>query len=274
MFEKSWSQQVDCILESDRGIILCSYSCEDGVRKGKIEHIDVVTMNVIEEISTSGTLDAFYHSGILYAANSQDITAYKDFKPLNKIETNALNTFVSHGDNVYVSNILGEISIFDFDLCLITKIHVSKEPIWIVRQYKNYLFFGDESGVCYRYDLDRKEHIVIGDKRKGIIEIFFNENTLLVGSYDNNLEIYDIDSLKLLETKKNVGSLWRIRKYLGFFICACIYDGLKIFDKNFSLLYSYKTDSLCYGLCLKSNFVFFSSFYEKKIFWFEINKFL
>lgn len=274
MITKAYELPVDCILAIDEEIAICSYSLCNGIRKGKIQIIDPTDMMVRKEVSTSGTLDAIYSDGILYTANSQDITSYSNLKIKKQLKTEAINTYIHRDDNIYVANTNGEILVLDYELTLLNKINITKNPIWIIKKFENYLFFGDEAGFCYRYDLENNICCCFGDQRDGIIYIFFENDNVIISSYDSQIYIFNVFTLELNEIKKNVGALWRIHKYENHFYCSAIYDGLKIFDQKFNLIRSYKTESICYAIFLNLNKIFFSSFYDCKVFLAEKEEFI
>lgn len=265
---------IDCIVEAGSAMVLCSYKHSNGNREGRLQFVDKDSMESRFEIQTSGTLHAFHQCGRIYCADSRAITAHQDFRIVASLETESLNTYISGGDCIYAASISGEIRVLDSDLRLVESVRVSCEPVWVVKQFGDCLYFGDESGCCYRYNRVSRIHTQIGRKRLGILDIFFDEDLILVSSYDDNLEVYCLNTLELKETKRHVGSLWKIEKTGKVFVCACMYEGMKIFDGDFNLLCTYKTNSICYGLCIVSKMVFWSSFYDNTVFWASLDELL
>lgn len=271
---KDYGSPIDCIVETDNAMVLCSYEHSNGDREGKLQFVDKDTMEVKFEVPTSGTLHALYQDGRVYCADSRAIVALQDRRVIARLETESLSTYVSGGDHIYVANTSGEIRVLDADLRLVERINVSSEPVWVAKQFRSYLYLGDESGCCYRFSRDSGTHAQIGKKRLGILDIFFDNESILISSYDNNLEIYCLNTLELRETKKQTGSLWKIEKVGNVFVCACTYEGMKVFDEDFNLLRTYRTSSICYGLCIASGRVFWSSFYDNTVFWASLDELL
>lgn len=264
---------VDCIVDAGNAVVLCSYKYDSGIREGRLQFVDKESMSLLVEIPTSGTLHAFCQNGRLYCADSRAITAVQGQEIVASLETKSLNTYVSGGDHVYAASTSGEIMILSSDLELVDSIQVSCEPIWVVKQFGDCLYFGDESGCCYRYNLACRSHVQIGKRRLGILDIFFDNGLIHVSSYDGNLEMYCLRTLELREIK-HTGPLWRIEKAGCVFVCACMYEGMKVLDRDFKLLAARKTGSICYGLCIVSQRVLWSSFYDCTVLWAPLDELL
>lgn len=273
MLKANFQLPIDAIYEYLDDILICSYHIENNIRTGKIQLLDKNNLCIKSEHKTSGTLNAAIKDRKLFLANSSDISLYENMNFVKTINTDHINTYVFIGKYVYVSNLNGEINFYDLKLNFIKKIKMTKEPIWVVKEHNNSLYFGDESSKLFVYDLLNDNHNEISFKRDGIIEIIFENNFFTVFSYDNNILTYN-NNLEIISKKTNKPSIWKIIKYKNYYICACIYDGLVIFDQDFVIIKKLKTESICYGLCMCDNFIYFSSFYDKNLYKLDVEEFL
>lgn len=264
MLVKKFEYPVDAIAEYSNYIIICSYSLDGNIRTGKIQMLDKTNLNVLHEILTTGTLHAIVIKNKIFAANSRNISLYEDLELKSCYKTKSLNTFLIADDTfIYSSNINGEINIFDHELTSISVLKITEHPIWILKKYGDYLFIGDESGSLFKYDSTNNKCSKILKREYGIIEIYFENQKLILCTYGNFVEIFNLDNFECLKRIETGSSIWRISRHKEFYVCACMYDGLKVFDVDFNLIKTFQTDSICYGLCMVESNAIFSSFYEK-----------
>lgn len=263
---------IDCILETDNFIVLCGYLYLNTNRSGCLYFQDKTTFEIIHMVETSGTLHACYKNSKLYLANSSDISIYKENVLITKKTTKSFNTYVCVDKYIYVADESGSITVYDDNLDQIDIISISKEPIWVAKVYENFLYFGNEMGFCYRFELETGKYETIGDKRLGIIDILVDSNNLIISSYDDNIEIFDKETLQIRRKILKTGSLWKILKLDDFFVCSSIYDGVKLFSKDFETLQQIKPSTICYGIHLIKNKLLWADFYDKKLLWAEFKK--
>lgn len=106
----------------------------------------------------------------------------------------------------------------------------------------------------------------------------FSENFLFVGSYDENLSIYDKRNFKICLDEINLkGGIWRIKQSpndCNTLLIACMYQNFSIVDcsKSLTLIDEYNEhESICYGCDwsykMHNNVQFFAtcSFYDKRL---------
>lgn len=266
------TSSVDIIIHFNQNIIFGCYYYDAILnnRIGKIIIFNPQTNSIIKEIKTTGTLFLYTDNKFIYAANSNNIEIFDQyFNSIFKIITNGINTYIDIYENILViSNICGELQFLNLINKSIKTIQVSKDPIWVIKIKDNIVYYGTEGGTFGSYNITNDSSIIICNNRLGIIDILIIDNYIYVSSYDNNIHIYDINknNIVLFKTISNVGQLWKIIHYIyhekQYFICADIHEGLKIFDTNFQLLNFFPTKSLCYGLCIYNNYLYYSSFYE------------
>lgn len=258
---------IDCIVESKNYIVLCGYLYANVERNGCVHFLDKNSLEIVHTVKTSGTLHAFYKDNRIYLANSEDISVLEENELIYKVMTKALNTYVYVDEYVYVSDEKGNITVYDLNLNLFKTISVTNEPIWVVKYFNSNLYFGNEKGECFKYNLETNELQQIGSKRLGIIDILVDSDNIIVTSYDDNVEIFDFNTLSMKKKIIKSGSLWKILKYNEVYFCASIYDGVKIFDSNFNLLKQIKVETICYGIWISGYKLIWADFYEKKINW-------
>lgn len=117
-------------------------------------------------------------------------------------------------------------------------------------------------------------------KRDAGVTSFLNhkENMLFVGSYDENLCLYDVRNFKKSLDEINLnGGIWRLKKSPkneNFLLTACMYHNFSIIDcsEKLSLIAEYNEhQSICYGCDWShqqhDNYQFFAtcSFYDHKL---------
>ncbi|EPR79362.1 hypothetical protein SLOPH_1743, partial [Spraguea lophii 42_110] len=86
---------------------------------------------------------------------------------------------------------------------------------------------------------------------------------------NNNINNTDAKEHFILKEKLDICS-WRIKKYKDCFAIASMYDGVKIIN-NKNIIKEYKTESMAYGIEIVDDILFYSSFYDKKIFRVNLN---
>ncbi len=258
---------VDSIIDCDDYIAICSYNYIDGKRNGLVQLINKNTKEITAEFPTSGTFCGAYKDGKIYTADSNHISMFTKNKMIKKLPSTEINTYIELDDNILVTDIKGYLNFYDYDLNFIKNLKISDDPLWVCKTIKGKVYIGCENGYAYVYDL--KNHTIknFGEKRYGILYFLEDKGRLYVTSYDDNIVVYEIETLKEISTIKKIGSVWNLIKKNEKFYCACMYDGLKIYDNNWSLLDHYPTNSICYGLCLDENYVYWSSFYDRCIFY-------
>ena len=99
----------------------------------------------------------------------------------------------------------------------------------------------------------------------GILDFIETDNKLIVSSYDGNLEIFEFETFLPIKEIKKIGSCWKMVSKGQKIFCACMYDGLKVLDLGFNILEVIPTKTICYGLCLAFDRVYWSCFYSKLI---------
>lgn len=106
----------------------------------------------------------------------------------------------------------------------------------------------------------------------------YNENTIMCGSYDENLCVYDTRSMKFAMQELNLnGGVWRIKPSKinkNIFLVACMYKNFAIveYTNELSLIGEYNEhSSICYGCDwskeVSNDWQFFAScsFYDHKL---------
>lgn len=261
---------IDSIVETSKHMVIASYDYEKDQRKGNIFFLDKNTKESVKTYDTTGTLHIFSKYDMIYCANNQNITIYDENILLKRIETESMNTYIYCGTFIYVTDISGCISIFDYSLNILNKIKISDDTLWVVKEFEDRIFVGSEDGCAFVIDIKTYDLKPIGTKRSGIIDFLKIDNNILISSYDDNVEIYDFKNQSHIKKIENVGSCWKMIYSDNLIFAACMYDGLKIFNREFKLVKSIKTDTICYGLCISKSEVYWSCFYGKSIFWCDL----
>lgn len=272
MKSKNLKTCVDSIVVTNNNIVLGSYDHENGKREGRILFLDKNTKDIVYEHSTSGTLSLFARENTIFAANASDVAIYKDNVLVKKIETESLNTSIFVSDFIYVTDISGNLSIYDENLNLIKLIKISTEPLWIVKEIEKHIFVGSEDGMAYCYFGENVK--IIGKKRLGILDFVKINKHLYISSYDDCIEVYEFSTFEFIKRIDKIGSAWKIIHKNSLLYCSCIYDGVKIFDCDFNLIKSFPTKTICYGICLSEKELIWASFYEQCLFWNDIDSLL
>ncbi|KAF7683673.1 Diphthine methyltransferase [Astathelohania contejeani] len=254
-------QEVDCISYDYKGnLVYGCYHHENNIREG------IICFNIEKEIfiKTSGTFNIIHHNNLLYAANVSDITIYNNNNNIHSISTQQMNTSIdiAHGI-ISVSQSNGFLCIYDENLNKIHESNLSNDILWTTRMMDRVILVGGEDE--HLYMIDSKSNTKIKEiNRSGVVTSMLYEDYLLyVGSYDEHVNIYDIRNYKLLKRIKIGGGVWKITKLGDGFILACMYEGVKVYDKDWKMIKNYKTESIAYGLSVHGNQIAFSSFYDK-----------
>ena len=263
---------IDAIVIYNDDIILGGYDYNDNnERNGKICFVNKKTFEIFKVIKTTGTFHLKVYNELLYVLNSNNLTIIKNKEIEKQIMFDRIILYVEVCEKfIYISDIKGKIIVlnkYNYE----EEYNIQcQEPIWILKWFNNKLYFGDESGNLFY--ARNKEHNVFYKFDAGVINIITVDNLLYVTSYDGTVKIFEND--KCINSYEKIGSIWRMEQYREYFICATMYDGLKIYDLKFNLIYKQKTDSLCYGLCIYKNYVFYSSFYSKTVNILDLNEIL
>lgn len=261
---------VDTLVDTETHVIAGCYHYDHGQRTGKIVFINKESLSITAEIETAGTLSLAIAHGLLYAANSDGLTVYDRGTLVRELRTDFINTHVTYGTRLIVTDTGGWMSLYDADLQLVERVRISSDALWAAREIAGRIFIGSEEGWAYVYDTtdhtaDRSA-VRFGSRRSGILDFLLLDDRLLVSSYDGNLECFDLDSLEYRERIEGVGALWKIIREGDAIYAACVYDGVRIFDPDFRLLKHIPTESICYALLLDGPRIFWSSFYENCLF--------
>lgn len=263
---------IDYLVLTEKYLVACGYAIKDSNRFGELYFLDINTFSVVHRTNTTGTLQAFFKNGILYTANSKDVTAFKDFKEIFKFNTeNSINTCIFVENDVYVGDINGNITIYDINLNKKEVLKITTDPIWTVKLFNNNIYAGDEAGHSYFYNLVNKNIVKIDVPRLGILDIFIHDQNLYISSYDENLMVYEPDNHTFIKKFDKIGTIWKTIKNDKFIACSCIYEGVKIFDLDFNLIKHIKTDTICYGICFVGSRFVWSPFYNNRIEWIDMN---
>lgn len=268
VFRLEAQHPVDCIVDAGEDIVLCTYNYCDGKREGSIEFINKKTKKIVSVFKTTGTLFAAYKNTQLYTANCDSVSIYDVNKIIKTVGMKAICTYVEvTQDIVVITDVAGCLTLFDLELNVIRSVKISDDSLWICKFIRGNLWIGSEEGWAYIYDLKNRTVMKFGEKRSGIINFHERDDKLYVASYDDNIEVFDINTLKFVETIKKTGSIWNIQERNNKLYCACMYDGLRVFNENWELVESFPTKSICYGLCIDEEYIYWSSFYESCVFY-------
>lgn len=159
-------------------------------------------------------------------------------------------------------------------------VRVSDKALWAVHMCTNtkYVYMGGDDQHLYLLDNDLTlaHKINVGNI---VISICSEGSHILVGTYNNRLYRLDTRMNKIIEECMTMGSAWRIRKENGGIIMPCMYDGIVVMDNTsvgtmyvneYDVVTHYKTDGLVYDCCIYGNALYYASFYEGKVFRYDI----
>lgn len=266
MFESE--MPIGCLACTSSFLIAGGYSFDCGLRTGKVYLYGKDDMKIRRELPTSGTLDIKVSNDVFYLANSEDI-ACVSLRNGNSIErgTTGFNTYISLGnDQVFVSDIGGNVKIYDGELNAVETVKAADDPVWVSEIYGKELVSGCEAGSLSFIDtrIGRKHQMM---KREcGITSIYMGDGYLYVGSYDEHVEMIDMRNYGIVKRTRIGGGVWKIASRDARFYLSCMYEGMKMCDSNLDVLERYDTESIVYGLALSGDKLFFTSFYDKKIY--------
>ncbi|CAO1413408.1 unnamed protein product [Diamesa tonsa] len=141
---------------------------------------------------------------------------------------------------------------------------------------------GDDSKLItwdLRCDLENPSKLKTSQRDSGITSIHsYSENTIMCGSYDEKLCVYDTRSMKIPIQELNLnGGVWRIKPSKinsNIFLVACMYKNFSIveYGNDLNLIGEYNEhSSICYGCDwskeVSNDWQFFAacSFYDHKL---------
>ncbi|KAG5858605.1 hypothetical protein KMI_13g18970 [Encephalitozoon hellem] len=259
---------IDCLCCTSSSLVAGGYLFNEGVRSGKIYFYGLEGMNIESELATSGTLDIKINEQTLYSANSSDVSAvHLASGSVVRMDTAYVNTCVEICDsNVFASDVEGGVGVYDNGMRFLKAIKVSEAPIWVLKASGKELICGSEDGMLRFIDTRTFSERHRMKRASGITSMYECPEYLYVGSYDECIEI--IDKRKYEAVRKVVigGGVWRICREGGAFYLSCMYEGLKICDDELNVVERFPTNSIAYGLTVKDSKVFFTSFYDRKIY--------
>ncbi|KAM0671484.1 Diphthine methyltransferase [Ordospora colligata] len=259
---------IDCLCIVDDILIAGGYQFTEASRSGGVYLYDIYSMQIKNEFETTGILDCKKNEEMVFFAGCEEFGAIcLKNSAIDKICTPAINTYVCvNSSSVFVCDIMGHIRQFEgYGLVNSRDTIIGEEPIWVVEAYGDSIACGSEDGML-RFIDTRSWSVHQEIKRKsGVTSIYHTENYTYVGSYDEHIEIVDRRKYDIIERKYVGGGVWRICYFDGKYFVACMYEGLKVYGDDFSLLKHYATESIAYGLALSHDMVAFASFYDKKI---------
>lgn len=259
---------MDCLCCTSSALVAGGYLFNEGVRSGKICFYSLESMGIEGEFTTSGTLDIKINEQTLYSANSSDVSAiHLGSESTTKIATAHINTYVEvYGNGVFVSDVGGRINVYDREMTSAKVIKAGNAPIWVLKASDKELTCGSEDGILRFMDIRTfSEHHRV-KRTSGITSIYECLEYLYVGSYDECIEIIDKRKYEIIKKVRVGGGIWRICKEGEMFYLSCMYEGLKICDRDLNVIEKFPTNSIAYGLTVKDSKVFFTSFYDKKIY--------
>ncbi|AFN83272.1 hypothetical protein EROM_070210 [Encephalitozoon romaleae SJ-2008] len=262
---------IDCLCCTSSALVAGGYLFNEGVRSGKIYFYSLESMNIEDEFTTSGTLDIKVSEQTLYSANSSDISAiHLGSRSTIKMETAHINTYVEvYGSNVFVFDVGGRVNVYSKEMTSAKVIKAGDAPIWALKASDKELICGSEDGMLRFVDTRTfSEHHTM-KRTSGITSMYEYLEYLYVGSYDECIEIIDKRKYEIIKKVRVGGGIWRICKEGEMFYLSCMYEGLKVCDCDLNVMEKFPTNSIAYGLTVKDSKVFFTSFYDKKIYKFE-----
>lgn len=258
---------VDCLVCVSSSVVAGGYLFEDGTRTGKTYVYSQEDMSVREEFQTSGTLDIKARGDVLYLANGSDVSSVGlDSNSVCRVDTADVNTYISLGDNrVFVSDVGGSVCVYDGELRVVDSIRVSDSAVWVSEICDKELVSGSEDGGVWFIDTRTMKRYHEMRRESGITSLYRDGDYLLVGSYDEHVEVVDSRCVGVVSRTRVGGGVWRIARRGERFYMACMYEGLKVCDRSLGVLENHLAGSLVYGMSLGEDRLFFASFYDKKI---------
>jgi WD40 repeat protein len=252
----------------DSTVIAGSYSCDGEARVGAISVLDTVTGDVLFSRETSGTFNIQKYGNAIFSANASNVAmmSVDGLDVLKDYETNSMNTDLAVAINsLSAATTCGSVRVFDLLLNIIDEHKVSQEMLWSISCYGNVLYTGGDDKQVYEWDLRSKTHRCVVKKSDVVTMVKIWDNLLYVGSYDKGIEVYDTRNYQQL-CKRDLGGAWRMGVDGEAIFVACIHDGVKVFDREWNLVESFRTESIVYAVDMHEGVLAFSSFYERKIF--------
>ncbi|ADM11786.1 uncharacterized protein Eint_070220 [Encephalitozoon intestinalis ATCC 50506] len=258
---------IDCLCCTSSALIAGGYLFHEETRSGKIYFYDLESMEIQDEFETSGTLDIKINAQTLYSANSRDVSAINiGSKSIIKTDTRDINTYLEiNGDEVFVSDIGGRVSVYDKDITVRKVVKLGEAPIWVLKGRCKELMCGSEDGELRFVDMRTWSEHHRMKRASGVISIYEHLEYLYVGSYDEHIEIVDKRMYEVVRKVKVGGGVWRIFEKDKTFFLSCMYEGLKVCDGDLNIVKEFPTNSIAYGLASSDKELFFTSFYDKKI---------
>ncbi|KCZ74760.1 hypothetical protein H311_04272 [Anncaliia algerae PRA109] len=248
-------------------LVYGTYNHNNGIVNGEIVYNDLTTnKNVIKH--TTGTLNIQEHNKLIYAANYNNLSIYKNTELIHKNINNKINTNISIDKYNAVTNTEGELMIFDDNLKELQTYKLSKNSLWSNYQYNNMIVTGGEESKVFLIDIRSNHYDTFPTKMVSSIKI--HNEIIYVGCYDGNMLLFDLRMNKVREIFVG-GQIWGINFYSKFIVISCMHEGVKVLNYEFKSVYENKPKSMVYAACFKDNLLFFSSFYENIIFMHELD---
>lgn len=270
------SFQVGCPVDSlilDSVLITGSYSYGAEARRGAVSLIDTAMGDVLCSRETSGTFNIQKHGNIVFSANADDIAmmSLDGLDVLRCYKTDSMNTDLAVSANsLSTTTTCGSVRVFDLLLNPLDEHKVSREVLWSVSCHDGVLYAGGDDKRVYEWDFRCATHRCIVTRKDVVTMVVVRDNLLYLGSYDKGIAVYDRRNHQMLCTK-DVGGAWRMGVDGEAIFVACIYDGVKVFDREWNLVERFRTDSIVYAVDMRGGVLAFSSFYDQKLFLAQIS---
>lgn len=260
----------------------------------------IVEDSKISTLTPYGILDIKEINNFIFSANSNgsiSIFSKEDCDLISNYtisETNCTNVISKLTDNTIVIGFNeGEYSLFDINKLEVisTPIQIHKYGIWAIHSIDENVFLtGADDNKIFLIDKRTNQIQTKFEFHNGGIthlnKYFNEENTIISGSYDENISLFDVrDSSKYMKKQKVDVSIWDIKqveKEDKYLYVSCIYDGLNgyhIIEENLTFLESKfkfnEHNSIVYGIDyvrIKDKFLFTScSLYDNLICYWELD---
>ncbi|KAG5680379.1 hypothetical protein PVAND_009888 [Polypedilum vanderplanki] len=225
----------------------------------------------IQQIETDAILDQKWFNNKLVTVSSlgnvetyeylQELTKVNSLSLINEGETGerlALSIDVEY-ESYLISDSKGQLSLVDINSNSISSQWKAHDfEAWTCsfdRWNKNVIYSGGDDSCFHLWDIRTRNKIKTKNREAGVTS-FLNhqENLLFVGSYDENLCLYDMRNLKQTVNEINLhGGIWRIKKspINDDLLVACMYHNFSIVNctnGSLSLIGEYNEHkSICYG---------------------------
>lgn len=259
---------IDSLCHKGSVLVAGGYVLDEGRRSGRVYLYDLESMGELGSIETSGTLDTKVSGDTVYLANSRDVAGmHLGSMETARVGTGDINTYVGVADGmVLVADVGGRIGMYSKEMRHLKDVQAAEAPIWVVEAMGSSVVYGSEDGEVRFVDVRGWSEQSRMSRGSGVTSIYEEGQYVYIGSYDEHVEVVDRRMYEVVRRVQVGGGVWRICGGRQGLYMSCMYEGMKVCNRDLEVVERYATGSIAYGLAVTEHKVFFTSFYDRKIY--------